>query len=185
MSSYEKSSHNLILEVQIIWKTSAFVVLMEVLKCLKIVEFSKISIKIKIFKYFMRLIQRAAFRKLFGPLPHKSFLRHWKWNKNFLTKIYRIMNYDIMTLAFQVLRECSSWPSKNVAVQRFFMTPARNMFAGKLVKWVKFFAVLREFIFYNFEWVEVHKMSEVFWAKIFLYFLLDLRLSATISKIKR
>ena len=61
------------------------------------------------------------------------------------------MNYDIMTLAFQVLRECSSWPSKNVAVQRFFMTPARNMFAGKLVKWVKFFAVLREFIFYNFE----------------------------------
>ena len=52
----------------------------------------------------------------------------------------------------------------------FFMTPARNMFAGKLVKWVKFFAVLREFIFYNFEWVEVHKMSEIFWAKIFLYF---------------
>ena len=35
------------------------------------------------------------------------------------------MNYDIMTLAFQVLRQCSSWASKNGAVQMFFMTPAR------------------------------------------------------------
>ena len=42
------------------------------------------------------------------------------------------------TFAFQVLRECSSWASRNDVVQMLFLTPIRNMFL----------AVLWEFIFY-------------------------------------
>ena len=41
------------------------------------------------------------------------------------------------TFAFQVLRECSSWASRNDVVQ-MLLTPTRNMFL----------AVLWEFIFY-------------------------------------
>ena len=48
--------------------------------------------------------------------------------------IYR----NIQTFVFKVLQECSSWTSKNGAVQMFFMAPNRNMFAGKFVKSEKF-----------------------------------------------
>ena len=52
------------------------------------------------------------------------------WNKKFLTDIYRY----IKTSAFKVLLECSTWVSRNGAVQMFFPRPNRNMFAGKFVK---------------------------------------------------
>ena len=67
------------------------------------------------------------------------------WNKYFLLDMYR----NIQTFAFKMLPECSSWASMNGAVQRSFLTPNRNMFAGKfvrvfekncIVKWVGFFA---------------------------------------------
>ena len=47
----------------------------------------------------------------------------------------------------------------------FFLTPNRNMFSGKFVKWEKFLIVFREHIIFNIKWVEVHKISEVFWVK--------------------
>ena len=47
----------------------------------------------------------------------------------------------------------------------FLLAPTRNMFAGKFVKWVRFLALLREYIFCNVDWVEVCKMNKVFWAK--------------------
>ena len=71
-------------------------------------------------------------------------------------------------------------------------TPTTNMFGGKFVKWVKFLAALLECIFYNVEEAEIHKMSEVFWAKLycrisdlFCCFFLDLRLSSRKSEINR
>ena len=73
-------------------------------------------------------MQRAALRKSFIPTPDKSFLRLWK--EIFLKKIYM----NIQTFAFEELRESSSWTSKNDAVQMFFLTPTRNMLAGKFVK---------------------------------------------------
>ena len=73
-------------------------------------------------------MQRAALRKSFIPPPDKSFLRLWK--EIFLKKIYM----NIQTFAFEELRESSSWTSKNDAVQMFFLTPTRNMLAGKFVK---------------------------------------------------
>ena len=107
---------------------------------------SCISIKFKlkwaISKHFK---QWAALRKLFSPPPDKSLLRHW--NKNFLKEIYS----NIQTLAFQVLWKCSSLAFRNGAVQMLFLKPTRNISAGKLVKWVRFFAVLQEYIF-RIEW---------------------------------
>ena len=50
--------------------------------------------------------------------PDRSLLRLWK--KNFLTDIYR----NIQIFPFKVLLECSSWASRNGAVQMFFLTPS-------------------------------------------------------------
>ena len=65
-------------------------------------------------KYFMSPNPRAAWKKLFSSPPDKSFLR--LWSKYFLTEIYR----NIQTFDFKMLRECSSWASRNGAVQMFF-----------------------------------------------------------------
>ena len=98
----------------------------------------------------------------------------------------------IQTFAFKVLQECSSWASRNGAVQMFFLTPNRNMFAGKFVNWESFLAVFWEHIIFNFKRVEIRKMSEVFWAKLyckmsdlFRWFLLALRFSAANTGIKK
>ena len=110
------------------------------------------------FNVSMRLIdvskcwKVAEFPKIFQV---ESFLR--LWNKNALTEIR-----NIQTFSFQVLRECSSWAYKNGAMQMFFLTSTRNVFAGKFVKWVRFLVALQEYNFYNVEWVEVRKMIEFF-----------------------
>ena len=59
------------------------------------------------------------------------------------------------------------WASRNGAVQILFLTPTRNMFTEKFLKWLTFLIVLLEYVFYNVEWVKVRKMSEAFWAKLF------------------
>ena len=79
----------------------------------------------------------------------------------------------------------------NGAKQMFFLKANRNMFAGKLLNWKSFLAVFWEHIF-NFKRVEICKVSEVYWAKLyckmsdlFHWFLLALRFSATNSGIKK
>ena len=59
-----------------------------------------------------------------------SFLR--LWNKNFVTEIYR---------------KCSFWAFRNGALQMFYLTPTRHMFAGKLVKSVRILDVLQSIFF--------------------------------------
>ena len=99
---------------------------------------------------FENLNEENASRKLFSPLPDKSFLRFW--NKNCLTEIYR----NIMTFTFQVLQKSSSWACTNAAVQMLFSDSNQK----------HVLAVLREYSFYNVEWVEKHKMSMIFLAKL-------------------
>ena len=76
---------------------------------------------------------------------------------------------DIHKYTYICFEECSYWVSRNGPLQIFFLTPNRNMFAGKFVKWVyklqKFLIVFREHIIFDIRWVEVHKISEVFWVK--------------------
>ena len=92
---------------------------MEVWKYRQIVKFPKISIKIKNFKPFYETQTASCPNELFSlpappsglaaPLtpPDKSLLR--LCNKYFLTEKY--INIQIV---FKVLRECSSWVSRNV-----------------------------------------------------------------------
>ena len=75
------------------------------------------------------------------------------------------------TFAFQVLWECSSWVSRNVTVQILFLTPTRNIAAGKFVKLIRSLAVLCEYIFGNVDWIEARKIREVFkMSDLFCYF---------------
>ena len=81
----------------------------------------------------MRPKQRVPLKKssripLSSIPPDKILLRIW--NKNLLNWIHRI----IQEFSFKVLQECSSWVSRNGAVQMFFLTPNRNMLPEKFVK---------------------------------------------------
>ena len=52
------------------------------------------------------------------------------WKK----KVSYIVITNIQAFAFKVPLQCSSWASRNGAVQIFLLTPNRNMFAGKFVR---------------------------------------------------
>ena len=139
---------------------------MEVPKCSKIVEFPKIFIKMKNCKTFYEAQTASHLKEIIQlspnlPAPDKILLL--LWNKNFLTEIYR----NIQTFAFKVLQECSSWVSRNDAVQIFFLAPNRNTLAGKFVKSESFLAALRVDIIFNVKRVEVRKISEGFWIKLY------------------
>ena len=107
------------------------------------------SIKIKNFKTFCETQEASCLKEIIQlppttqPPPYKILLH--LWNKSFLKEIYSI----IQTFAFKVLHECNSWASRNGAVQIFFLTPNKNMLAGKFVKSERFLAVLREHIIFN------------------------------------
>ena len=77
------------------------------------------------------------------PPPDKTLLR--LKNKNFVKEIYR----NTKTFVLKVLQECSSWASRNGAVQIFFLTPNRKMLARKFVKSETFLAMLREHIIFS------------------------------------
>ena len=131
---------------------------MEVPKCSKIVEFPKIFIKMKNCKTFYEAQTASHLKEIIQlspnlPAPDKILLL--LWNKNFLTEIYR----NIQTFAFKVLQECSSWASRNGAVQIFFLTPNRKMLARKFVKSETFLAMLREHIIFSVNWVEFRKKA--------------------------
>ena len=86
----------------------------------------------------------------------------------------------------------SSWASGIGTVQMFFLTPNRNMFAGKFMCLESFLDTFWEHIVFNVKRVEIRKMSEVFWPKLYCklsdlsrLFLLALRLSARKSGIKK
>ena len=121
----------------------------------------KFHLKWKIVKHFTRPKERAALRKLFSlhqpPIPPDKILLNL-WNKNFLREIYR----NIQTFVFKVLQESSSWASGNGAVQMIFLTPNRNIFAGKFVNWESFLVVFWEHVISSFKRVEIRKMSEAF-----------------------
>ena len=61
-----------------------------------------------------------------------------------------------------MFQECGSWALRNDAVQILFLTPNRNMFAGKFVISERVLAVLREQFVVNVKLVEIRKTSEVF-----------------------
>ena len=133
---------------------------MEVSKCWKTVELQKNPIKMKNCKTLYEDQTASCLKRNYStssqPIPIRQTLL-------FLTEIYR----KTQTFAFKVLQECGSWASRNREVQMSFLTPNRNLFAGIFVKSERFLAVLREYIAFNINWVEIRKMSEVFWVKLY------------------
>ena len=85
LTSYDKCSHNLTIEVQTFWKISA-----------NFIDrgFQKFQLKWKILKHFARPKQWAVFRKLFSIPSDKNLLR--LWNKSFFTKIYRYIVFWVL-----------------------------------------------------------------------------------------
>ena len=116
-----------------------------------------------------KISRKTICQSLDSKICFKQFLKLSKifrqrlWNKNSFrryTKIYR----HLLSKHFEnALPRCLEM----VHCHFFYLTPTRNMFAGKLVKWLRFLTVLREYIFYNGEWVEVRKISKGFWAKLY------------------
>ena len=137
------------------------------IEMLKIVEFSNISIKMKKCKTFCKTQTANRFKNFIQsppippptpPPPDKTLLR--LENKILFKKIYR----NIQIFAFILLQECSSWVSRNDAVQVFFLTPHRNMFARKSVKPESFLAVFGSILFLLSSEL---RMTEVFLAKLY------------------
>ena len=95
------------------------------------------------------------------PSPDKILL--CLWNKNIIKETYRKMQ----AFTFKVFQECGSWASRNDAVQMLFLTPNRNMLAGKFVKSDRVLTVLLEQFVVNVKLVEVSKVSGVFWVKLY------------------
>ena len=153
---------------------------MEVLKCWKIVEFPKISIKMKNCKTFYKFQTARRLKEGIqgNYLPDKILLL--LWNKNFLREIY----INIQTYR-HLLSKCF----------KIAFLGSQEMVQFKCFFWLQVgtcLAVLRKHVIFNAKWDEVCKMSEVFWAKlyrkislIFCYFLLALRVSASKSEIKK
>ena len=131
----------------------------------KIVEFQKDLIKMKNCKTFYEartarrpkeFVWGTSLRKLFSLSPTHSHL----WNKNFLTEKCR----NTQIFAIKELQEYSSWASRNVTVKMFFLTPNRNMFAGKFAK---SFSMFKWFQIFNVNRVQVREISEAFWVKLY------------------
>ena len=163
MTFYEKCSPDVLpLKSKLSGKFQRFNAINRSIEMLKIVEFSKISIKIKNCKTFCKAQTANRLKKFIQSPPHQN-KPYYVSETNFFKETFR----NIQTFAFKVLQECSSWVSRNGAVQMFFLTPNRNMFAGKFVNWESFLAVFWEHIIFNFKRVEIRKMSEVFWAKLY------------------
>ena len=129
-----------------------------------------VPLKWKILKHFTRPKQWAAFRKLFNPPPDKSFLRIY-------TRIYR-------HLPSQCFENAVLGCLETVQCKFFFDTNPKHV-CWKICKVSGFSAVLRNYTFYNVEWVEVRTTSYWKMSDSFCQFLLALRLSARKSKINR
>ena len=131
----------------------------------------------------MRLKQWTTLRKLFSlpqpSIPRDKILLHL-WNKK--TDIQKYT--DIFN---KVVLGVRKWCSANA-----FPDPNRDMLAGKCVNWEGVLAVFWEHVSFSFKRVEIRKIIEVFWAKLYFkmsdlfgYFLLTLRFSATNSGMKK
>ena len=104
---------------------------MEVSECCKMVEFPKISIKMKNCKTFYEGQTASRVKEIILPHQHPSsqsdkiLLR--LWNKNFLTEICK----NVQTFAF---KNAVLGRQEMMQCKCFFLTPNRKMLVGKFAK---------------------------------------------------
>ena len=130
---------------------------MEVSKCWKIVEITKISIKMKNCNTFYEVQKTSRLNEIIqSPPTHlpsdKILLR------NFLRRYTEINGH-------LVLQECSFGRQETVECKCFFWHQTEACLLENFTKLRKVLAVLQDILFSV--WVEVRKMSEVFWAKLY------------------
>ena len=134
--------------------------------------------------------QRAAIRKLFSlpPTHHQQIKSYFVSGTKIFLRRYREIYRHLLSKCF---KNAVLGRQEIVQYRCFFLTASRKIFAGKFVKWERFLAVYLEHIFSNVKWVEVRKMSKVFWAKLYCkmsdllrQFLSALRLSVRQSEIE-
>ena len=85
------------------------------------VEFPKISIKMKNSKTFCEAQTASRLKEIIQPPPlpkSPDQILLFLWNKSFLTEIYR----NVQTFAFKELQECSFLASRKGLMQCFFLT---------------------------------------------------------------
>ena len=139
VTSYEKYNH----KWKLYGKFQRFNAIDRSIKMLKNGWISKkFQLERKIVKHFPRVKQRVALKKLFSHSTTPSINQIKSYYAS-LTKILGV----------------KKWCSTNV----FSYTKEKNV-GWKI--WESFLAVLQEHIIFNFRLVEVHKMREVFWAKL-------------------
>ena len=111
--------------------------------------FQIFQLKWKFSKHFTSPEQQPGWRKLFSPHQIKaSYVSGSKIFERRFTGLYRHLlsqctKTEVLGHLEMVQYKCFFW----------YLAPIRNMF-------------LAAYIFYNVEWVEVRKMSEIFWAKL-------------------
>ena len=125
----------------------------------------KYQLKRKIVKYFARSKQRAALRKLFSlphPTPHQIKPYYVFGIKIFLRRYIEIYRH-LLSICFKnaVLGR------QEMVLNKYFSDTKQKHVCWKFVKSENFLAALREHIIFNVKWVEVRKMSEIFWAKLY------------------
>ena len=123
---------------------------MKVLKYWKIVEFQKISIKVKNCKTFYETQTASPLKEIIQPppTPHttvENLARSLK--QNFLREIYR----NIQTFDFTVFQESSSWASGNDAVQMFFSDTKQKHVCSKICRLRKFFSCVLGAYYFQFQ----------------------------------
>ena len=149
---------------------------MEVSKCWKIVEFPKIPIKMKNCKTFHEVQTASRLKEIIQSLPNltcpppqkniksyyvsgtETFLRRYT---EIFRHIQRYTDISLQSASRMQFLGIKKWCSANV-----FSDIKQRKFAGKLVKWEEYLALLREHIIFSVKWVEVRKVSEGFWAKL-------------------
>ena len=141
---------------------------MEVSKCWKMVQFPKISIKMKNCRRFYE--GQTALRKLLSlcttipPNQIQSYYVSGAKLHQFLTEIYgniqAFASKVLQVLGYQEMMKCKCFFWQNAFSDR-------KMLVEKFAKWEKFLAVLREHIIFDVKWVDVQKMSEIFRAKLY------------------
>ena len=139
---------------------------MEEWKWWKIVEYQKTSLKTKNCQILYKTKTVSHLKEVIQPPPtHSRQIKPYYVfeTKNFLPRYTEMYRHSLS----KCFKNAGSWASRNGAVQMFFLAPNRNMCARIFAKSERFLALLPEHFNFNFEWVEVRAMSEVFWGKLY------------------
>ena len=154
----------------------------DVQKYWKVVEFRKISVKMKNCKIFYETQTLSHLKEIIqlspphrNPYPHPYPTLPIPPDKIlcvFETKLFSegdIQKYKVICryLLLKCFKKVVLGRQEMMHCKCFFLTLNRNKFAGKFVNWESFLAVFWKHIIFNFKRVEIRKMSEVFLEKLY------------------